>query len=174
MVKRIGLSGLDARRALKELRQMSAEAGPNERGADPADSVRVALARCVVCMSVRDSIQPWTPALPVPCLLTGVCPGLANNCPGERRARGQTTFRTFALWWNRTKEIERRRARRDVKELFQSVDKDGSGLLDKAEVAQFLSKGECLSLWSYCQRCCLSLLLTAFRCGSSDWSKRAR
>eukprot|EP01051_Picozoa_sp_SAG22_P016064 SAG22_NODE_2198_length_2849_cov_1.186182_1_plen_390_part_00 len=28
--------------------------------------------------------------------------------------------------------------------------------------------GECLSLWPYCQRRCLSLLLTAFRCGSSN------
>lgn len=36
----------------------------------------------------------------------------------------------------------RRRVRRDVKELFQSVDSDSSGLLDKTEVGRFFSKAQ--------------------------------
>ena len=38
--------------------------------------------------------------------------------------------------------MERRRARRDVKELFDMVDIDGSGLLDKSELAHFVTKAQ--------------------------------
>ena len=52
----------------------------------------------------------------------------------------QISFRVFARWWNRHKEVERRRARRDVKELFDEMDADSSGKLDKQELAQFVHK----------------------------------
>lgn len=55
---------------------------------------------------------------------------------------GQVSFREFAIWWNRHREVERRRARRDIKELFDLVDDDGSGLLDKEELAQFVRKAQ--------------------------------
>ena len=55
---------------------------------------------------------------------------------------GQISFREFSIWWNRHREVERRRARRDVKELFDLVDDDGSGLLDKEELADFVKKAQ--------------------------------
>eukprot|EP01052_Picozoa_sp_SAG31_P020731 SAG31_NODE_1572_length_7850_cov_28.848794_2_plen_243_part_00 len=78
MLGRLGVRGLSARRALKELRSVPTEVG-------------------------------------------------------EDSSKG-TSFRSFALWWNRRMEIDRRRARREVKELFEAVDVDNSGLLDKHEV----------------------------------------
>lgn len=55
---------------------------------------------------------------------------------------GEISFREFSVWWNRHREVERRRVRRDVKELFDLADDDGSGLLDKDELAQFVRKAQ--------------------------------
>ena len=55
---------------------------------------------------------------------------------------GQISFREFSIWWNRHREVVRRRSRRDIKELFDLVDADGSGLLDKEELAQFVRKAQ--------------------------------
>eukprot|EP01043_Picozoa_sp_COSAG02_P015947 COSAG02_NODE_691_length_18445_cov_23.541099_12_plen_784_part_00 len=53
---------------------------------------------------------------------------------------GGITFRVFAKWWMYHREIERRRARRDIKELFDSVDTDHSGELDRDELGRFVDK----------------------------------
>ncbi len=53
---------------------------------------------------------------------------------------GGITFRVFAKWWMYHREIERRRARRDIKELFDSVDTDRSGELDREELGRFVDK----------------------------------
>ena len=57
---------------------------------------------------------------------------------------GVVTFEEFATWWNAQKEAERRRIRRNVKEVFDSVDADDSGRLDKAEFAQVAKKAKSL------------------------------
>ena len=50
------------------------------------------------------------------------------------------SFRDFSIWWNRHKEVQRQRVRRDVKELFDMVDVDSSGLLEKPEMEDFLNR----------------------------------
>ena len=58
----------------------------------------------------------------------------------KRKDPAGLSFREFAQWWNRHREIERRRARRDVKELFDAVDHDNSGSLEKEELGSLVRK----------------------------------
>ncbi len=57
-------------------------------------------------------------------------------------SNGVVSFEEFATWWNSQKEAERRRMRRNVKEVFESVDADDSGRLDKQEFAQGAKKAK--------------------------------
>lgn len=110
LLKKIGLSGLSARRALKELRQHAKDAA-QEYGGKGGGSPRAG----------------------------GGSPRAGGTFPGGLEG---TTFRVFSFWWNKHKEVERRRVRRDVKDLFESVDEDDSGLLEKPEVLQFFRKAK--------------------------------
>jgi CRP-like cAMP-binding protein/Ca2+-binding EF-hand superfamily protein len=46
---------------------------------------------------------------------------------------GQASFHNFARWWARHRALQRREMRRTVKELFESLDRDKSGILNEKE-----------------------------------------
>jgi calmodulin len=48
---------------------------------------------------------------------------------------GGVTFPAFAKWWKYKQQEYRRDLRKKVREVFMTVDEDGSGVLDKDEVA---------------------------------------
>lgn len=52
--------------------------------------------------------------------------------PSLKKAKG-TDFRKFARWLSRYQTIQRRQARRRVKETFEKYDRDKSGVLDQDE-----------------------------------------
>jgi Ca2+-binding EF-hand superfamily protein len=60
----------------------------------------------------------------------------------DGRTKGYVTFAEFVKWFNSLKERERRQMRRKVRDLFESIDKDHSGRLDKAEFAKLATKGK--------------------------------
>lgn len=57
----------------------------------------------------------------------------------DRLNKGEVNFNQFKKWWFQKKEEERKQARKKAKELFEIIDADHSGLLDKDEFKQ-LSK----------------------------------
>ena len=52
----------------------------------------------------------------------------------------QVSFKAFAKWWSEAKEAARRATRRAVKEMFELIDRDGNGKLDKEEFALVCSE----------------------------------
>jgi Ca2+-binding EF-hand superfamily protein len=60
----------------------------------------------------------------------------------DQVGNNSVSFEEFASWWNSQKEAERRRMRRNVKELFESVDADDSGRLDRQEFGQVAKKAK--------------------------------
>eukprot|EP01052_Picozoa_sp_SAG31_P003884 SAG31_NODE_154_length_22184_cov_25.917142_6_plen_624_part_00 len=54
----------------------------------------------------------------------------------------QVTFAAFSEWWNSVKEMERRSRRRQVKDVFNFIDADNSGRLNKEEFGKLASKAK--------------------------------
>ena len=48
----------------------------------------------------------------------------------------EVTFEQFAKWWHRKADDERKTARTKARELFDSIDSDGDGTVNKQELAQ--------------------------------------
>eukprot|EP01052_Picozoa_sp_SAG31_P033117 SAG31_NODE_3704_length_3973_cov_2.604285_1_plen_397_part_00 len=58
----------------------------------------------------------------------------------DRPAADGVSFEGFAQWYSRFQAAQRREMRRTVKELFESFDKDGTGILDKQEFMALVMK----------------------------------
>ena len=58
----------------------------------------------------------------------------------DTQGDGEIGFAQFSLWWSRFKEQERRNLRLQVRDLFEKIDVDGDGALDKHEISRLVQK----------------------------------